>query len=312
MRVQDKQIFRYLLGDLPEAEQTAIEQEYFSDPQKLEEVWAAENDLVDDYVRGRLSPTELELFERNYLQSPKHRERVALAEQLVEAADHRTGDFSGERIVEPGSSWWSRIMGSLTIPRFAQAGLAAAMLLLIAGLAWLAIERSRLNQELAETRARLSEQQRREGEFEDRLAAEREQSSRLKSELERMQDTVAQKTPPPAPPVRRSIFSVILSPMLVRGAEGPRQIALSKELDAVRLRMRVDPGDSRRFLAVINTDNRTEVWRRQSLKARGGFVAVTVPAAELLLGDYILTLSAASSTGETEEINRYYFRVIRK
>ena len=44
---------RYLLGDLPEIEQTAVEQEYFADPEKFEEVWAVENDLVDRYVRGR-------------------------------------------------------------------------------------------------------------------------------------------------------------------------------------------------------------------------------------------------------------------
>ena len=72
---------RYLLGDLPETEQTAVEQEYFADQEKFEEVWAAENDLVDRYVRGRLSRAERELFERNYLQSPKHRERVATCQK---------------------------------------------------------------------------------------------------------------------------------------------------------------------------------------------------------------------------------------
>src|SRR5215470_18820848 len=63
----DERTIRYLLGDLPETEQTAVEQEYFVDPEKFEEVWATENDLVDGYVRGRLSRRERELFERNYL-----------------------------------------------------------------------------------------------------------------------------------------------------------------------------------------------------------------------------------------------------
>jgi hypothetical protein len=67
-REQDERITGYLLvGRLTEDEQTAVEEEYFADPQKFEEVWAIENDLVDAYVRGRLPGGERELFERHYL-----------------------------------------------------------------------------------------------------------------------------------------------------------------------------------------------------------------------------------------------------
>lgn len=60
---QDERMTRYLLGDLPGSEQAAVEQEYFADPERFEEVWSAENDLVDRYARGRLSRGERELFE---------------------------------------------------------------------------------------------------------------------------------------------------------------------------------------------------------------------------------------------------------
>ena len=49
---QGEPMTRYLLGDLPETEQTAVEQEYFADPEKFEEIWSAENDPVDRYMRG--------------------------------------------------------------------------------------------------------------------------------------------------------------------------------------------------------------------------------------------------------------------
>jgi hypothetical protein len=52
---QGERMTRYLLGDLPETEQTAVELEYFADPEKFEEIWSAENDLVDRYMRGGLS-----------------------------------------------------------------------------------------------------------------------------------------------------------------------------------------------------------------------------------------------------------------
>jgi hypothetical protein len=73
---------RYLLGMLPEVEAVALEQRYFSDPETFEQVWAAENDLVDDYVAGRLGAGERRLFTERYLASPRHRERVAAAAAL--------------------------------------------------------------------------------------------------------------------------------------------------------------------------------------------------------------------------------------
>src|SRR5262245_3880472 len=109
---QDERMARYLLGDLPETELEAVEQEYFADPEKFEEVWAAENNLVDRYVRGRLSRGERRLFERNYLQSPKHRDRVAIARKLIEAADRRTAESA------PAPSKLIGALGALLTPRF--------------------------------------------------------------------------------------------------------------------------------------------------------------------------------------------------
>ena len=56
--LQEKLVYRYLLGDLPDAEQLALEQAFFADGETFERVWEIENDLVDRYVRGRLSAAE--------------------------------------------------------------------------------------------------------------------------------------------------------------------------------------------------------------------------------------------------------------
>lgn len=78
----EERIHRYLLGDLPEEEQSALEQVFLDDGEVFEQVWAAENDLVDRYVRGKLTPAEKHLFEENYLASPAHCERLAFAKKL--------------------------------------------------------------------------------------------------------------------------------------------------------------------------------------------------------------------------------------
>ena len=109
-------IRRYLLGELPESEANSLEERYFADGEALEQVWAGENDLVDDYVAGRLTPEDRGRFERHYLASPRHRQRVAAARDLHAAARTKPRP----RAV-PGPRW----------------SLAAAVLLaLIAGWLW--------------------------------------------------------------------------------------------------------------------------------------------------------------------------------
>src|SRR5215475_12657000 len=311
---QGERMTRYLLGDLPESEQAEVEQEYFADQEKFEEVWAAENELVDRYVRGRLPRGERELFERNYLQSPKHRERVALARRLIEAADRQAPE-SGDapQVGAPAPSLRSRLMEALNIkrtPQFLLPASAIAFLLLISVCGWLAIERGRLNEELERTRARLSDQQRHEQEIAGQLAAEREQSGKLKSELDRLLGAVI----PPPPQSRPSILSFLLTTILSpRGSgDSQQQITIPRQTDFVRLQIKLEKVDSRKYQATIKAVGGPEVWNQRSLELRSGVITVNVPADKLPLNDYILTLSAASPSGETKVIDRYSFSVIRK
>jgi anti-sigma factor RsiW len=86
--VSDAVIVRYLLGELPEAEQESLERSYFSDPALLDRMEAVEDDLIDDYVRGALTPEQRTLFERHFL-NEKRRERVRMAEALRRAVPPR-------------------------------------------------------------------------------------------------------------------------------------------------------------------------------------------------------------------------------
>lgn len=307
---QDERLVRYLLGDLTEEEQTALEQEYFNDQEKFEEIWATENDLIDDYVRDRLPLAQRELFERNYLQSPKHRERVAVAEKLLKAADQLAMDDKAQTTL----SWPGWLKQTFQRPRMLQQGMAfAALALLFLSAGLLLFERARLNRELQNTQAQLAEQQRRRQESANQLAVEREQSDKLKSELQELQESIAQKPVPSPQPNRMSVFSFLLSPIRVRtGDSSQQQMVISRDVGLVRLRMTVEQGDSRKFQATIRTVGGEQIWDRQSITPRSNVVSINVPANRLPMGDYILRLSAKNSSGEMEEVNRYYFRVIRK
>src|SRR6266508_3020711 len=85
-------IRRYLLGELAEADQAALEQELLIDRGKFDRVWAVENELIDSYVRGEMSRAYRERFEGHYLVSPLHRERAAIAESFLADIDQAVGE----------------------------------------------------------------------------------------------------------------------------------------------------------------------------------------------------------------------------
>jgi hypothetical protein len=107
---------RYVLGQTSEEESTAIEREYFADETAIDWVWAAEDDLIDEYLSGRLDAVERDWFEREYLKSRLHRIRVEAARQLL-----RSGE-SGGRAPAPMARRWLAA--------------AAVVILVAAGLLW--------------------------------------------------------------------------------------------------------------------------------------------------------------------------------
>jgi hypothetical protein len=87
----EKTLTRFLLGDMPEAERERIESTLIFDKELHDRIAAVEFDLVDDYVRGRLTGPQLARFESYYLASPLNRERVRLAREFPDLQrEHRT------------------------------------------------------------------------------------------------------------------------------------------------------------------------------------------------------------------------------
>jgi hypothetical protein len=64
------------------------------------------------------------------------------------------------------------------------------------------------------------------------------------------------------------------------------------------------------YQAVLRTAEGALAWEDAGLLADGATVRVTIPAAALAPGDYILTLSGRGRTGRAVELEDYYFRVV--
>jgi len=307
---QENLIYRYLLGELPEPEQAALEERCFIDNETFERICESENRLVDQYVRGRLSSADRARFEAHYLASPVHRQRVATARNLLAAAD----EFAPARNTpEIRPSFWQRLTEWSRLSPAWQLALAAGMLLLMAIGVWLLVERTRLRNELANLQTENSARQNREQELARQIASGQSERERLSAELEqlRKQPTPARPSQSPAPPSVLTIFSFALSPISVRGSAA-QPLAVGPDADQVQLQLTAPPGDWKSYQVIIQTAERQPVWSQRRLNPRAGKVIVNVPAGKLPFNDYILTLSATDRAGETQEINQYSFRVIRE
>jgi hypothetical protein len=306
---QENLIERYLLGDLPESEQTALEERFFADHETFEQVCESENRLVDHYVRGRLTSADRARFESHYLASPVHRQRVATARGLLAATDEFAQSQSAQEIHTPYSQPQTERRRLAPAWRLA---MVAGMLLLIAGGIWLLAERTRLRGELANLQTENAARQRREQELARQIASGQSERKRLSAELEqlRKQQTPARSVQSPAPPSVLTVFSFALSPISVRGGAA-QPLAIGPDADQAQLQLTLPPGDWQSFQVSIRPVRGQTFWSQQRLKPRAGKVIVNVPAAQLPFDDYILTLSGVDRAGKTEEITQYSFRVIR-
>src|SRR4051812_47551618 len=79
---EDIVIRRYLMGDSPQEEQLLVEERLFLDSEYLQMRQAVEDDLIDEYLHGELSPDEREQFEKYFLSTPERHEALKIAEAL--------------------------------------------------------------------------------------------------------------------------------------------------------------------------------------------------------------------------------------
>ncbi len=316
---QEDQFYRYLLGVVAEAEQLGLEKEFLSGGDAFERVWEIENELVDRYVRGRLTADEKRLFEQNYLLSPVHRERVAVARNLIEAADSGA-ERKETQPSEPWTPWRPPFMASFSRNPWRWAAIATILLLAVASVGLLS-ERARLHQQISQLEGERASEHERTQELQKEMAGEREQNDKLIGEIERLH-VESRNTESPSQIVRaqdatRAVFSFLLSPMLMRSGGEAQHLKVPKDAAVIVLQMQVHESDAIVFQVALRTVEGAQIWSKPLVKTRkntgnSSLVSVSIPSNKLGAGDYILTLSATRGAEETEEINRYFFRVAKQ
>ena len=272
-------------------------------------------------MRGRLTSAEKDLFERNYLASTLHRDRVAFARTLVEAADstaergeaHRGGAQTG---AEAASSWWSSFLVSLSGNSWRWATVAAMLLFAVASFGLLS-ERARLRDQLAQTQAERAVLGQRKQELERQLAQQRSSDAETENELARVRNRLAQLEQQLAAggqhPEQRDlrIIAFNLAPQ-TRGIGQIPTLSVPAGTDYVALTLELETDAFPAFRAALkNPATGQIVWRSGNLKAgeKSRTVRVRLPASSLNAQKYAVELSGVSASGVVEPVSSYLFRL---
>jgi hypothetical protein len=314
--MNEQTLTRYLLGELPEDEQTKIEEQLFTDDAAFAQARALKAELTDNYVRGNLSASERRSYEQRFLTSPAGRNDAVFAKALTHLL--ATEESMPERAVvsEPKPSWWESITAFFRVPAFGVA-MAALLLLVIGGVWW--YQQSQ--------RQPIEAQQAREAETRKQdIARGNSQQTESPTPLPQTTPAATQKdSPKPAPPTPKAsvpdtpntLLSFLLVPSMVRGENSRERITIPANTGRIQMQLDLDQSDQyQSYRAELRTKRGQLIQSQNKLIPRktafGKAVFFAAPANGIRNGDYEVTLFGVKDSGEVEEANFYRFTAVRR
>lgn len=284
----------------------------------MDHAYVEEHDLVEAYLKDRLSESERAEFEAHYFAC-----ETCLA-QVETASDFREGmlqvaaeDTARARI--------SLLAGLALLSRGRRIALAGFLLLLVALPFGLLVARNRsLEQQLAEARDARSTPPA-SGDTEQRIASLEAQlrsleqagaadRRRLEEELAKeRQARAADEDKGTVPQVNVPIFTLAA---VRSGGEGGREpvnrIPISAETGAVLFNLELATVDYPSYRASLRAEDGQEIWQARGLRpdSRDALVLL-LPSRMLRPGSYHLAIEGATEEGKGFPVAVYPFRVVR-
>ena len=254
----DDRAVRYLLGELPEPEREALEEEYFTTEDAFEELKAAEEDLIDAYCRGTLPPERRPAFEARYLETESGRARLEFARALGTVTAGRRSAPATRRLGAWGT--WAAVLAAMALG------------------AGLVVSRAQLVRERGEARTEREERQRSAADQERHVADLRAQGETLRAEVARLERALA------AAGLERMV-SLVLSAGLQRDGGVRPRLVLERTSETLRLTLQLKTDPYASYQVSLQTADGVELWRSKDVRAQDGAggraLVVFVPAAAL-------------------------------
>jgi hypothetical protein len=316
LEFDDQVLIRYLLGSLPEAEAERLDELSIADDAFASRLSAAENDLVDAYVRGELSGDNLAQFKKFYLSSPKRLQKLEFAEALrsFDSRGARTKAQAAPSEPAPTAKPTEQSSKGLShwrwfpVPRLTlQWGFAVGALAMLFAASYVLVENARLRKHSIEVEGSHATFDQREQELQQQLNDQRAANAEMAMELDRLRQSQ------PNLDQLKTLSAILLPP--TRGAGGITTVYVPRGTDLVVLLLILESDDFPAYRVGLKDPSTGQtVWHSAHLEAAPGgankTVSVSFPARLLKQQSYALELSGVSHNGHAEFISGYPIRVV--
>ena len=277
-----------------------------------------ENQVIDRYVLGSLSPDETAEFEEHYLSCQQCLDQLALAESMQRGFKRAAGQDVA-RIAATQQlamvAWLSRLSRSRQAAALLLALLVVAVVALPGGLALRRL--GKVDRELAETRRALEQEK-------ERSAAgsrSTEDVEKLRSELDANRRELAQEQQARAQASQQlaqaqapqgNVPILFLDAVRSGGSSGEAPTHRLRRPPAggwAVLALQLDPPLAPSYQARLRDARGKEIWRGTGLRPNEmEALSLSLPGSLLEPGDYTLTVEAAG--GPAASASRFSFRVL--
>lgn len=305
---------RYILGTLSEEEKTRLEESYFVDDEAFEEFEIAEDELIDQYVRGELSRGDTERLETTLATSPRLVERVQLARVMARRLAPQSVPAAEAPVEKPEPdkiSWWQGLFGFSTASRAPAMALSFSVLLLLAGGLTLFVAYLNLREQSRQLAAQQAAIEQRQRELDKQAADLKAKNDELASQFQ-LPPTIPTPSPQPTPETPARV-TLALSAGSTRSFARENSVRLLPETTELQLTLNLRDTDYPSYRATVINDS-GEVFSKTGLRPqttrRGAILTLRVPAKQLAAGDYYVSVHGVTPDG-SESVAEYPFRVLK-
>lgn len=284
MAASEEQLRAYLLNELAEADRFLVESRLLAEESFFEECAAVEDELIEAYLRGDLSRDRRARFERDFLASPRRRERLEFMRSLVAVLPEPATTSFLHRLKD-----WFQPLG-----RPAYAGFAMAVLVILAFGIWLLWPAPLVVPPPG-------------------VVKNDPPPVTPPSNDPKPSPKIEEPVKPDPTPEKPSVFAVVLGPTARGGGNGSR-LKIPANIRTVSFRLDLDPQtEAKRVDIEVSTAEGTIIFSGKNRPVRGAGqgknVVFRIPSGKLKRNDYLIVLSARSSSGESQGAGTFSFGV---
>ena len=301
---------KYLLGSVSSEEQEELELWLMSDQNACDLLEAAEDDLIDDALAGRLEKSDLDLFNSHFMAAPERQRKLQFGRSLKRVLNANLKPAPIPSHAPRAALTWL----GLRQPAVAYASIALTVLLLI-GTGWSLFKVVKLQQALRSTTDQLANAGRDRDDLKRQLDQSQNATRTLEDLVRGLEAAVGG-----GGAGKSAEFPVLLAVNLMAGitrsSSDVPKISVVAETRVIRFTLVLLDDNFTAYRASLRNAEDRELLSRDKLAAtparNGKAVVLTVPAEIISNGDYSFSLLGIPVSGNPESAGRYSFRAVRQ